>query len=453
MFDVYAKKQMIGLNSRKSNYRSQRWLKLGSALVLVFSFALLLGMVIFSRNNSQLPSGLDEGRSEQMLQNNRRALGCTGPNCNISSQSLSTPLDAQTNKEKLFLFVGILSGRGYRHRRTAARTAWTKAAQQPGLIVCKFILSEDERTPQVDQELAEYNDIIFTSEKTNYKSILFKTFFALQYPGDTYDVSFVLKTDDDAFVNIPALISQLKSLCETPDCGNERIYMGRMARHSEVLLQTGHKWNNDAFYQHTGLTMYPNYMMGGGYVVSGPVCRALTDMHRRVGLKFTPIEDASIGFFLAPFDVRHIDHPKFYTWAAPCCFRPPQRREDGRYLIKAGLFELDEKFEEDLCSEDPWLILHKIDSPSKMKAVADKYALCTAARGGREYGGLVESIVGYYPERVRRDPENEAFFTAAAAANRGIDMDGDGDGDGEKEGPLVKKTMEPVKVDRKETAL
>jgi len=440
MLDVYAKKQMMGLNSRKSNNRWQSWLKLAFAPVLVFSFALLLGMVLFSLNNSQVSSGFVEGRSEQMLQSNRRALGCTGANCNTSSQSPSTSLDVQTNKKKLFLFVGILSGRGFRHRRTAARTAWTKAAQQPGLVVCKFILSEDERTPQVDQELAEYNDIIFTSEKTNYKSILFKTFFALQYPDDMYDVSFVLKTDDDAFVNIPALISQLKSLCETPDCVNERIYMGRMARHSEVLLQPGHKWNNDAFYQHTGLTMYPNYMMGGGYVVSGPVCRALTEMHRRVGLKFTPIEDASIGFFLAPFDVRHIDHPKFYTWAAPCCFRPPQRRENGRYLIKAGLFELDEKFEENLCSEDPWVILHKIDSPSKMRVVADKYANCTTARGGKEYGGLVESIVGYYPERVRKDPENEAFFTAAADRSIAIDVDG------EKEGPLV-KTMEPVKVD------
>lgn len=50
---------------------------------------------------------------------------------------------------KLFLFIGILSGRGYRHRRLAVREAWANKAQIPGQVVAKFILSEDERTPQV----------------------------------------------------------------------------------------------------------------------------------------------------------------------------------------------------------------------------------------------------------------------------------------------------------------
>lgn len=51
--------------------------------------------------------------------------------------------------EPLFLFVGILSGRGYRHRRLAVREAWANLAQKPGDSICKFILSEDESTPQV----------------------------------------------------------------------------------------------------------------------------------------------------------------------------------------------------------------------------------------------------------------------------------------------------------------
>ena len=50
----------------------------------------------------------------------------------------------------VFLFVGILSGRGYRHRRLAVREAWANLAQErPGESVCRFILSEDESTPQV----------------------------------------------------------------------------------------------------------------------------------------------------------------------------------------------------------------------------------------------------------------------------------------------------------------
>ncbi len=50
--------------------------------------------------------------------------------------------------EDVLLFVGILSGRGYRHRRLAVREAWANQCQKPGVSVCRFMLSEDEVTPQ-----------------------------------------------------------------------------------------------------------------------------------------------------------------------------------------------------------------------------------------------------------------------------------------------------------------
>ncbi len=86
---------------------------------------------------------------------------------------------------------------------------------------------------QVDQ----HQDIIFLREKTNYKSILYKTYFVLEYAVANYDVRFVLKTDDDAFINIRPLMWQLRQLCVSPDCRSERLYMGKMAKESEVLLQ------------------------------------------------------------------------------------------------------------------------------------------------------------------------------------------------------------------------
>jgi hypothetical protein len=93
-----------------------------------------------------------------------------------SSRSVSSS-SMEPGLEPLFLFIGVLSGRGYRHRRLAVREAWANRAQVPGLVVTKFILSEDERTPQVQKELEMYNDIVFVKEKTNYKSILYKTFY------------------------------------------------------------------------------------------------------------------------------------------------------------------------------------------------------------------------------------------------------------------------------------
>lgn len=82
----------------------------------------------------------------------------------------------------------------------------------------------------MQKELDEYGDIVFVKEKTNYKSILVKTYFVLEYAALHYDVRYILKTDDDAYINISAMLRQLRLLCQTPDCRNERLYMGKMAK-------------------------------------------------------------------------------------------------------------------------------------------------------------------------------------------------------------------------------
>ena len=94
-----------------------------------------------------------------------------------------------------------------------------------------------------------------------------------------------------------------------------------------MLLQPGHKWNNILFHNHTGLKMYPNYMMGGGYVLSGDVVTTLININRRMKLIFTPIEDATLGFWLMAMDLRHIDHEK--------CVHPaqPLHKPDTRLLM------------------------------------------------------------------------------------------------------------------------
>jgi Galactosyltransferase len=104
-------------------------------------------------------------------------------------------------------------------------------------------------TYQVEKEVETFSDVVFVKEKTNYKSILYKTYFVLEYAVKHYEPTFVLKTDDDAFVNVPAMTLELRAHCENPDCRNERLYIGRMARASEVFLQPGHKWSNSARFQ------------------------------------------------------------------------------------------------------------------------------------------------------------------------------------------------------------
>lgn len=96
-------------------------------------------------DNSALSSA--QGGSLPSQQESRKG----SPEAEASSTGL-TAQEVLVNEDtlpSLFLFCGILSGRGYRHRRLAVREAWANKAQIANVSVARFILSEDERTPQV----------------------------------------------------------------------------------------------------------------------------------------------------------------------------------------------------------------------------------------------------------------------------------------------------------------
>lgn len=65
------------------------------------------------------------------------------------------------------------------------------------------------------------------------------------------------------------------------------------------------------------------------------VAQALVHIQSKVSLKFTPIEDATIGFWVMGMDLRQIDHPKYapLTEKTPFTLRAShlwgKRKEEG----------------------------------------------------------------------------------------------------------------------------
>jgi Galactosyltransferase len=72
-----------------------------------------------------------------------------------------------------------------------------------------------------------------------------------------------------------------------------------------------HPHNSDEFYEHTGLKAYPKYMVGGGYLISSDVARMVVVANQLVGLKLYTVEDATFGYWLSAWDIRHVHNPKF----------------------------------------------------------------------------------------------------------------------------------------------
>lgn len=61
---------------------------------------------------------------------------------------------------------------------------------------------------------------------TGYRSIVYKIYLLVEWAVANVDARFVLKTDDDAYIDCPKLVEELRALCRNPDCLDEKLYLG-----------------------------------------------------------------------------------------------------------------------------------------------------------------------------------------------------------------------------------
>lgn len=215
----------------------------------------------------------------------------------------------------VFLFVGVLSKGSNKHARIAIRESWGNVKATRNVIV-SFILSSNDMSRDVLSEIAEHRDIVVADEYIEYKTILRKTLKVFEAATSLYRPAFVMKTDDDSFVNPFALthILRTKHCSSPPFCMNEKLYLGYQWAHAPVRLNPQDKFANIEFTTQTGLKEYPYYNDGAGYVLSGTIVRALVDMNLCCGLKFSSMEDAMVGAWLMPIaGIVHAHIPRIHT--------------------------------------------------------------------------------------------------------------------------------------------
>ena len=83
---------------------------------------------------------------------------------------------------------------------------------------------------------------------------------AREHPG----VRFVLKTDDDAYVNVQPLLAFLRGLCASPGCAHESIYAGHFITKAPVVLRPGHKWCAGGVGLRVAVRVLEGFRMPGG---------------------------------------------------------------------------------------------------------------------------------------------------------------------------------------------
>ena len=247
-------------------------------------------------------------------------------------------------KVNLFIGVPIMSPK----KRAAIRETWGGVATQQDSIVLRFFMEEQESRNTEDECIGEapqesrcsdtvYIGHDFLSGNTLFKGqdgVTQKVYLLFEYAVTHFEPAFVMKADDDTFVNIPVVLAVLaqNALDHTP------LYFG-----------------------HVVDGCIP-YCAGPAYVISGAAIHAVVAANNIIGLPHLYDEDVVVGRWLSGF-LMHI------------------LGEDEAGVTIVGFFESDKEpvpAEAAFCpdAERPLAWIHGLKAPGTLQAIMDAARPC-----------------------------------------------------------------------------
>lgn len=186
-------------------------------------------------------------------------------------------------------------------RRKSIRETWCRAANFNLVVApwqCVFLVGHSaEHLSSVQKESVEQSDILIGSYVDSYRNLTIKIMHGLDWVSEACQTNYVLKTDDDVFVNTEILTHLLANSTE-----KENVYIGLVV-HTEsrlrVIRSPESKWY--VSYDQYPHSHYSPYAVGMGYLLSIDVVHKLLTASGQI----PPFanEDAYIGVLANEVDV------------------------------------------------------------------------------------------------------------------------------------------------------
>ena len=222
----------------------------------------------------------------------------------ISSSQVSKTV---AKRIQTFLLTMIISAPQNKQRRDSIRRTWKNSYVEQGKqFLVKFVIGTlglgDEDKKSLVTESEQYNDVLLlTDHIDSYNNLTRKVLHMFVWADHSVNFSYLLKTDDDAFVRLDAIESELKARTSNE---SKPLYWGYSAR-DKIPHKQG-KWKEE----HWDICKeYLPYVLGGGYVLS-------TELIHRVaisadGLVLYSNEDVSVGAWVSPYRLELKDDTRF----------------------------------------------------------------------------------------------------------------------------------------------
>ncbi|XP_067660437.1 beta-1,3-galactosyltransferase 5-like [Haliotis asinina] len=197
----------------------------------------------------------------------------------------------ETNKDAVDLIILILTRHTGIYNRNVIRSTWASVSRNnTGNVRYVFLLGKDPRhelMENVKLEALYYKDILMEDFRDSYSNLTYKTIMGLKWASSFCDnAKFVMKTDDDMWVNVPQIL--------------------RLVNRNRLFLQSGvagkclrgkpHRRKESKWYitfNEYPLPLYPQYLLGSGYVTSMAVTKQVHNISRNV--PFVKFEDVYFG--------------------------------------------------------------------------------------------------------------------------------------------------------------
>ncbi|XP_008298023.1 UDP-GlcNAc:betaGal beta-1,3-N-acetylglucosaminyltransferase 2-like [Stegastes partitus] len=231
--------------------------------------------------------------------------------------------------EKPFLLLAVKSLIPHFDRRQAIRETWGRAGVLANrTVVTVFLLGNTlpvdhfpDLLGMLDHEAKLHNDVLQWDYRDSFfnltlKEVLFLEWFSKHCPQARY----VLKGDDDVFVNTLRVVDLLEGLS---DREAKDLFIG------DVISNAGpHRDRNLKYYIPVSVFVgqYPPYAGGGGYLLSGDLVTRLYNASQQVVL--FPIDDVYTGMCLRKLGLAPTKHTGFKTFdivkkyrSSPCIYR------------------------------------------------------------------------------------------------------------------------------------
>lgn len=168
---------------------------------------------------------------------------------------------------EMFLLIMVPSAVSNFEQRNAIRSTWGNLSYTNCTVVLKFVLGKSKQS--LHQNLAGventiYNDILFTDISETYENLSKKSIALLRWAStNCKGVKYLLKIDDDMFLNLPRLLDELKTQPKSNSISGCKVSGASPFRFPLS------KWRiSRSEYEKD---YYPDYIAGTAYLISGDI--------------------------------------------------------------------------------------------------------------------------------------------------------------------------------------